>query len=85
MKEKLSASDLESLNKAVTEAVDWLEKHPNDEKADYDAKTKEVEQVANPILKTAYQSGAAPAGRVHVQRGRADSRRALTRLRCQKY
>ena len=34
----------------------WLEDHPAAEKDDYDSKQKEVEAIANPILKRAYES-----------------------------
>jgi hypothetical protein len=34
-----------------------LEDNPAAEKEDYDEKQKELEQVANPILKRAYESG----------------------------
>jgi molecular chaperone DnaK (HSP70) len=60
---KLSEDDRTTLSKAVDDALVWLEDHPAAEKTDYDGKQKEVEQVANPILKKAYES-AEPAGGV---------------------
>jgi molecular chaperone DnaK (HSP70) len=53
---KLSADDKSALNTAVEEALVWLEDNPAAEKDDYDEKQKEVEHVANPILKKAYES-----------------------------
>jgi molecular chaperone DnaK (HSP70) len=60
--EKLPEDDKTTLSKVVEDALVWLEDHPAAEKSDYDEKQKEVEQVANPILKRAYEStsGAAP-------------------------
>jgi hypothetical protein len=42
----------------VDEGLTWLEDHPAAEKDEYDSKQKEVEGIANPILKRAYESGA---------------------------
>lgn len=53
---KLEEEDAETLNSTIEEALIWLEDHPNMEKEDYDGKQKEVEDVANPILKKAYES-----------------------------
>jgi heat shock protein 5 len=58
---KLSEDDRSTLNKAVDDGLVWLEDNPAAEKEDYDAKQKKVEGVANPILKRAYESGAAGA------------------------
>ena len=58
---KLSEDDRSTLNKAVDDGLVWLEDHPAAEKEDYDAKQKEVEGVANPILKRAYESSAGGA------------------------
>jgi molecular chaperone DnaK (HSP70) len=55
---RLTEDDQSSLTKAVDDALVWLEDHPAAEKDEYDGKQKEVEQVANPILKRAYESGA---------------------------
>ena len=48
--------DKETLEKVIDDALVWMEDNPNLEKDDYDSKQKEVEQVANPILKKAYES-----------------------------
>eukprot|EP00537_Pseudo-nitzschia_pungens_P006937 CAMPEP_0172377460 /NCGR_PEP_ID=MMETSP1060-20121228/68915_1 /TAXON_ID=37318 /ORGANISM="Pseudo-nitzschia pungens, Strain cf. cingulata" /LENGTH=716 /DNA_ID=CAMNT_0013105147 /DNA_START=178 /DNA_END=2328 /DNA_ORIENTATION=+ len=55
---KLSEDEKDQLNTAVNEGLDWLEDHPAAEKEECDAKQKEVEQIANPILKRAYESSA---------------------------
>lgn len=53
---KLSDDDKSTLTTTIDAALVWLEDHPAAEKVDYDEKQKEVEQVANPILKKAYES-----------------------------
>ena len=60
---KLDESDKSTLATTVDEALVWLEDHPAAEKDEYDEKQKEVEAIANPIIKKAYESGAgAPEG-----------------------
>lgn len=60
---KLEESDKEELSKSIEDALVWLEDNPAAEKAECDEKQKEVEGLANPILKKAYESaaGGAPA------------------------
>jgi len=55
---KLSEDEKSTLSSAVNDGLDWLEDHPAAEKEEYDEKQKEVEQIANPILKKAYESSA---------------------------
>lgn len=61
----ISGDDKHSLETAVEDALTWLEDNPAADKDELDAKQKEVEQLANPILKRAYESanstGGAPA------------------------
>jgi len=52
----LDAEDKETLSTAVEDALVWLEDNPAAEKDEYDSKQKEVEGIANPILKKAYES-----------------------------
>jgi len=54
--EKLSDEDKESLTSAVDGGLVWLEDHPAAQKDEYDEKQKEVEVIANPIIKKAYES-----------------------------
>jgi len=61
LKEKIDQDDVSTLELTVEEALTWLEDHPSAEKKEYDDKQKEVESVANPILKKAYESGAGAA------------------------
>ena len=55
---KISAEDRSTLSSAIEDGLVWLEDNPAAEKDDYDEKHKEVELIANPILKRAYESGA---------------------------
>jgi molecular chaperone DnaK (HSP70) len=59
---KIDASDKEELSKAIEDALVWLEDNPASAKAECDEKQKEVEGLANPILKKAYESVNAGAG-----------------------
>lgn len=61
LKGKLSEDDGSMLSKAIDDGLVWLEDNPAAEKEEYDAKQKEVEGIANPILKRAYEKGAAGA------------------------
>jgi heat shock protein 5 len=56
---KLSEDDQSALMTCIDDGLVWLEDNPAAEKEDYDSKQKEVEQIANPILKRAYESSAA--------------------------
>jgi len=67
---KLSADDKSSLSTTIEDALVWLEDHPAAEKDEYDGKQKEVEAVANPILKKAYES--ANAGSADAAAGSDD-------------
>merc|ERR1712070_831431 len=62
LQDKLSEDEKSELNTAINDGLDWLEDHPAAEKEEYDDKQKEVEQIANPILKRAYESAAAANG-----------------------
>jgi heat shock protein 5 len=58
LEDKLSDDEKSTLSKTIEDALVWLEDNPAAEKEDYDAKQKEVEHVANPIMKRAYESAA---------------------------
>merc|ERR1712150_23504 len=59
---KLDEESKTTLTQTVEDALVWLEDHPAAEKEEYDEKQKEVEHIANPILKKAYESGANTSG-----------------------
>ncbi|KAH9246206.1 chaperone DnaK [Batrachochytrium salamandrivorans] len=54
---KLSAEDKTAIEEAVEETTSWLDDHQEAEAEDYEAKQKELEQVANPIMKKLYGEG----------------------------
>merc|ERR1711966_583886 len=61
MADNVSAEDKE-LQDMVDEVLDWMDENPEADKEDYDEKQKEVEQVANPIMRNFYAGGAGGAG-----------------------
>merc|ERR1712190_215410 len=74
LKDKFEGDDKEKIEKAVQETLDWLDKNQLADKDEVEAKQKELEGVANPIMMKVYQaaggggdgmpdmSGSAPAG-----------------------
>ncbi|EPX70658.1 heat shock protein S [Schizosaccharomyces octosporus yFS286] len=62
LKDKVDASDKESIDKAVKETIEWLDNNTTAAKDEYEAKQKELEGVANPIMAKVYQAGGAPGG-----------------------
>merc|ERR1712115_353164 len=62
LESKLTEDDKDTLNTAINDGLGWLEANPAAEKDEYDERQKEVEQIANPILKRAYESGGASGG-----------------------
>jgi len=53
----ISAEDKKELQDIVDETLDWMEENPESEKEDYDGKQKEVENIANPIMRNMYAGG----------------------------
>mmetsp|Transcript_1521 Transcript_1521/g.2889 ORF Transcript_1521/g.2889 Transcript_1521/m.2889 type:complete len:687 (-) Transcript_1521:839-2899(-) len=60
--DNISAEDKKELQDMVDEVLDWMDENPEADKEDYDEKQKEVEQVANPIMRNFYAGGAGGAG-----------------------
>ncbi len=60
--DKLEEDDKEALETAVNEALDWLDENQEAEKEEYEAKQKEVEGIANPIIGKVYQGAGGDAG-----------------------
>merc|ERR1711904_696678 len=56
LKDKFEDGDKEKIEKAVQEALDWLDKNQLAEKGEFEAKQKEVEGVVNPIMMKVYQA-----------------------------
>merc|ERR1712161_155506 len=65
LKEKFEGGDKEAIEKAVQDALDWLDKNQLAEKDEFEAKQKEIEGVVNPIMMKVYQAaggGGMPEG-----------------------
>jgi endoplasmic reticulum chaperone BiP len=61
--DKMGADDKEAVEKAVQDALDWIDENQEAEAEDFKAKLKELEKVVNPIMQKVYQaSGGAPGG-----------------------
>merc|ERR1712125_260579 len=60
--DKISAEDKKELQDSIDEILDWMDENPEADKEDYDEKQKEVEQVANPIMRQLYAGGAGGEG-----------------------
>lgn len=61
--EKIGAEDAATINKAVTETLNWLESNKDSSKDDVEAKQKELEGICNPIISKVYgQTGGAQGG-----------------------
>jgi heat shock protein 5 len=59
--DNISAEDKKDLQDMIDETLDWMDENPESDKEDYDEKMKEVEQVANPIMRNVYAGGAGGA------------------------
>ena len=46
----------------MKETLEWLDDNQEAEKEEFEAKQKELEQIANPIIQKVYQAGAGGAG-----------------------
>jgi L1 cell adhesion molecule like protein len=63
LQDKFEAGEKEKVEKAVDEAVKWIETNPNATTEDFEAKQKELEALFNPIMMKVYQAaGGAPGG-----------------------
>jgi molecular chaperone DnaK (HSP70) len=56
LKDKVSDEEKEGLEAAITAALVWMDDNPEADKDACDEKRKEVEDLANPIFKRAYES-----------------------------
>jgi heat shock protein 1/8 len=59
---KLASGDKDTLKKAVDDCIQWLDSHPVASKDEYEAKQKQLESVANPIIAKLYQQGGGMPG-----------------------
>merc|ERR1711965_1215505 len=56
LKDKFEDGDKEKIEKAVQDALDWLDKNQLAEKDEFESKQKELEGVVNPIMMKVYQA-----------------------------
>jgi len=59
-KDKLSASDKTTLEKAVQDAISWMDHNEHAEKDEFEHKLKEMEAIWNPIVTKLYGAGGGP-------------------------
>jgi L1 cell adhesion molecule like protein len=65
LQDKFEGDDKDKIEKAVQEALDWLDKNQLAEKDEFEARQKELEGVVNPIMMKVYQAaggGGMPEG-----------------------
>merc|ERR1719439_112985 len=56
LKDKFEDGDKDKIEKAVQDALDWLDKNQLAEKDEFEAKQKELEGIVNPIMMKVYQA-----------------------------
>jgi len=62
LKDKFEAGDKEKIEEAVKETLEWLDKNQMAEKDEFEAKQKEIEAIANPIMMKVYQAAGGGGG-----------------------
>ena len=55
--DQISAEDKKELQDIIDETLDWMDENPEADTEDYSAKQKEVENIANPIMRQFYAGG----------------------------
>merc|ERR1712137_1377673 len=60
--DSISAEDKKELQDTIDEALDWMDENPEADKDELDEKQKEVEQIANPIMRQFYAGGGGGEG-----------------------
>jgi len=62
LKDKIDAADKESIDKACSDTISWLDEHQEEEKETYEEKKKELEGLANPIMSKLYGAAGGAGG-----------------------
>lgn len=62
LKDKISEEDKKTLMDKIEDTLKWMDSNQDAQKEEYDAKQKDVESVANPIMQKIYQQGGQPGG-----------------------
>merc|ERR1712138_312213 len=60
--DKIDASDKETLTQKIDETISWIESNQSAEVEEFEARQKELEGIAMPIMTKLYQAGGAPGG-----------------------
>jgi len=60
--DKISEEDKETIETAITQALEWLEENPDADKEQYEDKRKELETITNPIITKLYQEHGGSGG-----------------------
>ena len=62
MSDKFSDEDKKTMTEAIEECIKWLDENQEEEKEVYEDRKKNLEEVIQPIMMKAYQSGMPPSG-----------------------
>jgi L1 cell adhesion molecule like protein len=65
-----------TVDNAISKVIEWLDRNQSAEKAEYEAKLKELEDICNPIMAKMYQSGAASGNMPDTTPGSSQSNNA---------
>merc|ERR1712139_550372 len=65
----LDDANKKTIHGAVSKAIEWLDQNQNAEKAEYETKLKELEDICNPIMAKMYQYGATPENMPNASSG----------------
>jgi len=57
LKDKISSDDRATLEAAIKETTEWVERHDSAEKEEFESKLKELESKCQPIMMKIYQAG----------------------------
>jgi len=60
VKDKITESEKEEIEKKISEILIFIEKNEDLEKEEYEEKEKELKNLANPIITKLYQQGSGP-------------------------
>merc|ERR1711906_827 len=60
--DKIDASDKSTLTAKIDETISWIESNQSAEVEEFEARQKELEGIAMPIMTKLYQAGGAPGG-----------------------
>ncbi|KAF9429500.1 70-kilodalton heat shock protein [Podila epigama] len=70
---KIDSQEKAKVEKACAEVISWLETNQEADKEEYEAKLKDLEAVAHPVLVKAHEAGGAMPGRGGDYHGRGES------------